>query len=70
MQDLIWKSYMTSNQSDEFDKAADKMAAEYEIASVVKRLLQLEKDLALPDIQVTDSVRVERIMDAIEREKF
>jgi len=61
---------MTSNQSDEFDKAADKIAAEYEIAGVVKRLLQLEKDLALPDIQVTDSVRVERIMDAIEREKF
>jgi hypothetical protein len=61
---------MTSKQNDEIDKAADKMAAEYEIAGVVKRLLQLEKDLALPDIQVTDSVRVDRIMDAIEREKF
>ena len=61
---------MTSNHSDEFDKAADKIADEYEIAGVVKRLLQLEKELALPDIQVPDSVRVERIMDAIEREKF
>jgi len=61
---------MTNKHSDEFDKAAEKMAAEYEIAGVVKRLLQLEKELALPDIQVPDSVRVERIMDAIEREKF
>jgi len=70
VQDLIWKSYMTSKPRDEFDEAADKLAAEYEIAGVVKRLLQLEKDLALPDIQLSDSVRVERIMDAIEREKF
>lgn len=61
---------MTSKPRDEFDEAADKLAVEYEIASVVKRLLQLEKDLALPDIQLSDSVRVERIMDAIEREKF
>jgi hypothetical protein len=61
---------MTSKHNDGIDESADKIATEYEIAGVVKRLLQLEKDLALPDIQVTDTVRVERIMDAIEREKF
>ncbi len=61
---------MTGKLFDEIDDKANKIADEYEVAIVVKKLLQLEKDLALPDIQVPDSVRVERIMEAIEKEKF
>jgi hypothetical protein len=48
----------------------DLLVDEIEVASVIKRLLQLEKELSLPDIQLPDSVRAERIMTAIEGENF
>ena len=48
----------------------DLLVDEIEVAGVIKRLLQLEKELSLPDIQLPDSVRAERIMTAIEGENF
>jgi len=48
----------------------DLLVDEIEVAGVIRRLLQLEKELSLPDIQLPDSVRAERIMSAIEGENF
>lgn len=48
----------------------DLLVDEIEVAGVIKRLLQLEKELSLPDIQLPDSVRADRIMSAIEGENF
>lgn len=53
-------------KSDDLDLLVD----EIEVASVIKKLLQLEKELSLPDIQLPDSVRAERIMTVIEGENF
>ena len=53
-------------KSDDLDLLVD----EIEVARVIKKLLQLEKELSLPDIQLPDSVRAERIMTAIEGENF
>lgn len=48
----------------------DLLVDEIEVAAVIKKLLQLEKELSLPDIQLPDSVRADRIMSAIEGENF
>ena len=48
----------------------DLLVDEIEVAGVIKRLLKLEKELSLPDIQLPDSVRADRIMSAIEGENF
>lgn len=48
----------------------DLLVDEIEVAGVIKRLLQLEKELSLPDSQLPDSVRADRIMSAIEGENF
>jgi hypothetical protein len=58
---------MTSKtKSEDLDLLVD----EIEVAAVIKKLLQLEKELSLPDIQLPDSVRADRIMSAIEGENF
>ena len=53
-------------KSEDLDLLVDEIV----VAGVIKRLLQLEKELSLPDIQLPDSVRAERIMSAIEGENF
>jgi hypothetical protein len=58
------------NDIQEDEQLVDKVADEFNLALVAKRLIDLEKDLLFPGAAVSDSVRRQRIMEQIEKENF
>jgi len=60
---------MTKN-NDNIDELVSSVEEKIKVASVVKRLLQLEKELSVPGAQLSDEDRIARVMDVIERESF
>jgi hypothetical protein len=60
---------MTKN-NDNIYELVSSVEEKIKVASVVKRLLQLEKELSVPGAQLSDEDRVARVMDVIERESF
>jgi hypothetical protein len=58
------------NDTNEHDELVDRVADDFNLALVAKRLIDLEKDLLFPGSAVSDSVRRQRIMEQIEKENF
>lgn len=56
--------------NDNIDDLVSNVEERLKIANVVKRLLQLEKELSVPGAQISDEDRIGRIMNDIERESF
>ena len=56
----------------ELEKEVDseQKSSDQKLAGMAKKLLQLERDLAVPGSGVSDHARVQRILDAIEEENF
>lgn len=55
---------------NENEGAVNKIADEFNLALVAKRLIDLEKDLLFPGAAVSDGARRLRIMEQIEKENF
>ncbi len=60
----------TKNDASEHEELVDRVAGDFNLALVAKRLIDLEKDLLFPGSAVSDSVRRQRIMEQIEKENF
>lgn len=58
------------DSGDDDEEVVDKIADEFNLALVAKRLIDLEKDLLFPGAAVSDGARRLRIMEQIEKENF
>lgn len=58
--------------SDEVDaeQAANLSKGDQLLAEIARRMLRLERDMTLPGSATSQSARVERLADFIEKEKF
>jgi hypothetical protein len=61
---------MNKKIENEIDQSVDDIAGQLALLNITKRLLQLERDLSIPGVAVTDANRVDRILDMIEKENF
>lgn len=61
---------MNKKTENEIDQNVDDIAEQIALLNLTKRLLQLERDLSIPGVAVTDVNRVDRILDMIEKENF
>ncbi len=61
---------MNKKIENEIDQSVDDIAEQLALLNITKRLLQLERDLSIPGVAVTDANRVDRILDMIEKENF
>lgn len=59
-----------TKSNDNIDDLVASVEEKLKVANVVKRLLQLEKELSVPGAQISDEDRVGRIMDVVEKESF
>ena len=61
---------MNKKIENEIDQSVDDIAEQLALLNITKRMLQLERDLSIPGVAVTDANRVDRILDMIEKENF
>lgn len=57
-------------KNENIDDLVSNVEERLKISNIVKRLLQLEKELSIPGAQISDDDRIGRIMNEIEKENF
>jgi hypothetical protein len=57
-------------KNENIDDLVSNVEERLKISNIVKKLLQLEKELSVPGAQISDDDRIGRIMNEIEKENF